>query len=268
MKQYRVGFIGAGNMATAIITNLVMKNIIIPSDIIVYDLSSEKCSLLSKIGVTVSENATELTRASDIIFLAVKPQNYTEVISEISDAVTSEKIIVSVAAGISTDFIEKNIGFPCKILRTMPNTPLLLGEGATAICKNSLVTEKDFEIVLTIFKSAGVVEHVSEELMNNIIAVNGSSPAYIYLFAKAIIDHAVKDGIDEESAKRLFAQTLIGSAKMIASSGIAIDELIKMVSSPGGTTLKALEVFEQREFTNIIDSAMTACTKRAEELSK
>ena len=150
----------------------------------------------------------------------------------------------------------------------MPNTPLLLGAGATALCRGKSVPDDEFERVKEIFAASGMVEVLPEEQMNAVISVNGSSPAYVYLMAKAMVDGASEQGIDPKTALRLVAGTLEGCAKMLTDSGHSPDELIRMVSSPGGTTLKALDVLYDRHFESALKDAMLACTRRAEELGR
>ena len=150
----------------------------------------------------------------------------------------------------------------------MPNTPFLLGEGATALAKGTYTTDEEFEVVKSIFSTGGIAEVVPMDKMKEIIAINGSSPAFIYLYAKGFIDYAKENGIDGDAALRLFAKSLIGSAKMMTESGKTIDELIKMVSSPGGTTLAGLDGLYQGKLTDVVKDCCGRCTKRAYELSK
>lgn len=263
----KIGFIGAGNMATAIIDGIVRSNPDSAKSITVFDVMPEKLDIMSKKGVSVTTSAKEVVSVSDITVLAVKPQNYAEVLESIREAVDSTKVIVTIAAGISTDYIAKTLDCDCPMVRVMPNTPLLLGKGATAVSRRN-ISDEDFEYVYNMFSNGGVVEILDESQMNSVIAVNGSSPAYVYLFAKAMVDYAEKEGIDSASALRLVCATLKGSAEMLENSGDTPDVLIKKVSSPGGTTLKALEKLEEKDFYNSIIEAMDACTKRADELSK
>ncbi len=263
-----IGFIGAGNMASAIIGGMLSQKVTAPENISVFDLSAEKCSAMVQKGLKAASNIHDLVEQSDMVFLAVKPQNYAEVLAEAAPAMTAEKLVVTIAAGISSDYIQKAVGFPCKVVRAMPNTPLLLGEGATALCQCPPATDREFALVRRIFEAAGVVEVLPESLMNEVIAVNGSSPAYVYLFAKAVMDSAAKTGIPAEQAKKLFVQTLIGSAKMLTDSGMEPQQLIDMVSSKGGTTIAALERFRAHGFEEMVDDAMSACTRRALELGK
>lgn len=266
----KIGFIGAGNMAGAIIEGLLNTKTAAPNDLHVYDVNPAQCERFNKKGIQSLGSIEELIQSSSILFLCIKPQNYQSVLSEINGSrePISDKIFVSIAAGISTAYIKSVIGSSCKVVRAMPNTPLLLGSGATALSHCDPVTKEEFNLVKSIFETGGTVEQLDEDKMNAVIAVNGSSPAYVYLFAKAIIEGAGKLGIESATAKNLISQTLIGSARMLTESGYEPDELIKMVSSPGGTTLKALEALYEHDFEAAVIDAMNRCTLRAEELGK
>lgn len=262
-----IGFIGAGNMATAIIKGLVAQNGN-ADNIRVFDVSEEKCALMRELGVTVCDTGAKTAEQSDIIVLAVKPQNYAEVLEGLRPSVTTDKTLVSIAAGISIAYVQKAVGMDCPVVRVMPNTPLLLKKGATALCPSENVSAENKEIVYQMFAGSGVCEYVTEDHMNEIIAVNGSSPAYIYLFAKTVADYAESVGIDREAAMNLICATLEGSAAMLRDSGDTADQLIEKVSSKGGTTIAALEQLRSRGFTEALTEAMKACTNRAEELGK
>lgn len=268
MQSVNVGFIGAGNMAGAIIRNIVKLNTITEKNVHIFDVNWEKCEELHKIGVKVCTSIENLASCSDIIFLSVKPQNFPDILDLLKGNITEKKIFVSIAAGISIQYIQKALCCNCPVIRTMPNTPLLLAKGATAICRSYNVSDSSFELVKSFFEACGTVTILEENKMNAIISVNGSSPAYIYLFAKAIIDSAVKQGISQNVALELVCQTLEGSAAMLRQPNTTPEELIRMVSSPGGTTLQALDVLYKYHFEEIIDEAMLACTKRAEELGQ
>ncbi|MGI6261204.1 MAG: pyrroline-5-carboxylate reductase [Acutalibacteraceae bacterium] len=262
-----IGFIGAGNMASAIIGGMIRAGLAEPQRIVVCDKSVEKCAPMQAKGCRIAADAAETVHLCQTVFLAVKPQNYAEVLESVRSAVTPDKLFVSIAAGISTAYVERESGCG-KVIRVMPNTPLLLGAGATALCRGKCVPDDEFEQVREIFEASGMVEVLPEEQMNAVIAVNGSSPAYVYLMAKAMVDGAAEQGIDPETALRLVAGTLAGSAKMLTDSGHSPDELIRMVSSPGGTTLKALDVLYECNFESALKDAMQACTRRAEELGR
>jgi pyrroline-5-carboxylate reductase len=172
-------------------------------------------------------------------------------------------------AGISTAYIADRLpGSSPAVVRIMPNTPIMLGAGATGICANSHTTPAQLQFVKSLLVGASIVCDIPESQMNPSINLNGSSPAYLFLFAKAAVDYAKSEGIDEKIALELFANTMIGSAKMLTESGMDPQTLINMVTSPGGTTLAALRVFEDCGFEKIIAQAMSACTKRAQELGK
>jgi len=262
----KIGFIGAGNMATAIIGGLVRADFN-KKDIYVYDLFEEKLNAFSQMGISISPSSKELTKEADIIVVAVKPQQYSQVLEEISEAADFNKTFVSIAAGITVEFVRRKLQKDVPVVRVMPNTPLLLGKGATAISPSENVADEVFEVVKGMFESSGVVEILPESLMNAVISVNGSSPAYIYLFAKAVCDSAEAQGIDRDVAMKLFTSVLEGSAEMLRSSGDDPDTLIQKVSSKGGTTIAALERFYENGFCRTVDEAMKACTKRAEELA-
>ena len=263
----RIGFIGAGNMATAIIKGLIAQKGS-GSFINVFDVSSEKLDEISKLGVNVFSSSQDVVKNSEIIVLAVKPQNYAEVLEALKDVVSTDKTFVSIAAGISINYVQSALGCECPVVRVMPNTPLLLKKGASALCPSANISEENKQIVYDMFAGSGVCEYITEDHMNEIIAVNGSSPAYIYLFAKAVADYAESVGIDYDKAMNLFCATLEGSAAMLRESGDSADVLIEKVSSKGGTTIAALNKLREHGFTEAIDDAMKACTKRAEELGK
>ncbi len=264
----KIGFIGAGNMAGAILNGVIRTQTYPAEYLFVFDVNREKSDAMAKQGVGSFASAAELVSGCDVIFLAVKPQNFAEVLSSVRRAVTADKLFVTIAAGISTDYIKSAVGCNCPVIRVMPNTPLLLGKGATAMCRSQEVTDAQFTLIQGFFAACGTVAVLEEEKMNAVISVNGSSPAYVYLFAKAMADSAEKQGIPRETALPLICQTLIGSAAMLSQPNASPDDLIQMVSSPGGTTLKALEVLYDNDFVGIIDKAMAACTQRAEELGK
>ena len=263
----RIGFIGAGNMATAIIKGLIAQKGS-GSFINVFDVSSEKLDEISKLGVNAFSSSQDVVNNSDIIVLAVKPQNYAEVLDALKDVVSIDKTFVSIAAGISINYVQSALDCKCPVVRVMPNTPLLLKKGASALCPSDNISEDDKKIVYDMFAGSGVCEYITEDHMNEIIAVNGSSPAYIYMFAKAMADYAVSVGIDYDKALNLICATLEGSAAMLKESGDTPDVLIEKVSSKGGTTIEALNKLREHGFTEAIDDAMKACTRRAEELGK
>ncbi len=263
-----IGFIGAGNMATAIIDGLLRNKTVAPQNINVFDINEEQLKKMAEKGVRTEKTAVSVVENSHIIVLAVKPQNYQDVLGGIKKSVDESKIFVSIAAGISISSVQTALGCKCPMVRVMPNTPLLLGKGASALCPSENISQEDFALIKNMFALNGTVEVFTENHMNQIISVNGSSPAYVYLFAKAMADYAQECGIDYNSALNLIVTTLEGSAAMLKDSGDTPDTLIKKVSSPGGTTVAALNTLEEYKFYEGIKEAMRSCTKRAEELGK
>lgn len=265
----KIGFIGTGNMGSAIIKGIVKSKIASDVEIFAFDMDENKVDELLKIGIKKCVNANEICDICDIVFLAVKPQMFENILNSFKDHAREETVFVSIAAGITSDYIRKVIeNDNLKVILVMPNTPLLLGEGATAIGKTNNIPQDKFDFVFSVFNECGKAFVISEDKMKEIIAINSSSPAFIYLFSKGFIDYGIKVDLDENITKQLFAQALIGSAKMISDSGYTIDELIKMVSSPGGTTLAGLDQLYSGNLNQITSNACEACTKRAYELSK
>lgn len=259
-------FIGAGNMASAIAGGIIKSEILSPENIYLYDKNPDQYSKFDSRckGVTELDNAFN---CADIVFISVKPQNVKEILSILCNFDYSRKVFVSICAGVTIESIE-NILDGSMVIRTMPNTPLMLGQGVTAMCHNNLVSEDDFNFVKQIFSSSGYVTEIKECDINSLTAVTSSSPAYIYLFAKAIMEGAHRLGFDYPDTLKMICDTLIGSANMILSCDKSLDDLISMVKSPNGTTERALNVFESKNLIDIVCEAMAECKNRAEELSK
>lgn len=263
-----IGFIGAGNMGSAIMKGISSSSLGNETSLFAFDPSTDKVQALADYGVSACSSEKEIMEKCKYVFLAVKPQIIEGVLEAISAYTTKDTVIISIAAGIGDEFIAKKTISDAKVILVMPNTPLLLGEGASALSRNGNVTDEEFEVVLNIFRICGKAAVIPKDKMKEIIAINGSSPAFIYLFAKGFIDYAASVGIDRAAAEELFTQSLIGSAKMITDSGNTIDELIKMVSSPGGTTLAGLDKLYEGNLTDVVKKCCESCTNRAYELSK
>jgi len=261
-------FIGAGNMAYAIIGGLISPDSslpVSPADIILFDANPEQYKRFSAEFV-LAKNITEAVSAADVVVLAVKPQNYADVLSEINGTDLSGKVLITIAAGISTEYIASQVG-PCAIVRAMPNTPLLVGHGVTALCRNAMVTDADFSYIEKAFSASGMTFSLDEADMNKICAVTGSSPAYVFLMIKSICEGAKAQGIASEDIYTAVCNMVIGSAKLALESDKTPDELIRMVCSPKGTTEQAMRVLYEAGFEKTVIDAMDACTKRADELA-
>lgn len=262
----KLGFIGVGNMGGAIIKGINGK--LGNTAVFAYDSNPEKLQGLSFSGATAAASVTELAKKCDYILLAVKPQQLDSVLAEIKSAGNEKLVIISICAGISAEYIRERTFSGAKVVLVMPNTPMMLGFGASAMSCDDTVSDAEFAFARKIIGSCGITEVVPTDKMKEVIAINGSSPAFIYLYAKGFVQYAQKVGIDEGAALRLFAQTLVGSAKMLTESGMSVDELIKQVSSPGGTTLAGLEKLYDGHLLDVVSDACEACTKRAYELGE
>lgn len=266
----KITFVGVGNMAGAIIRSIINSGRLKPQDITLFDHNETKYEPFLKLGALAAKDLTEACEASNIILLAVKPQDYQSLLEDIKSrgCCDSSKIFISVAAAISTSYICSTLGIECPVVRVMPNTPLLLGVGATAISRNKYVTDKDYTKICGLFAASGTVTALDESLMNAVISVNSTSPVYLYMLAKAMIDNSVEQGIDEKASRELVFQALKGSVEMLCKSEYSPDELIKMVASPKGTTEAALKKLNELNFCDVVSKAMYACTQRADEIGR
>lgn len=263
-----IGFLGTGNMGTAILKGIAGSSMKSETKLYAYNPTAAKVDALASYGVQKCSSEAEVAAASQYLFLAIKPQKFDEVLPRIADAITEDTVLVSIAAGIGVEYIRKLTKPNAKVVLAMPNTPLLLGCGATALATEAPVSDAEFAVVRRIFDACGMTAVIEPAQMKEIIAINGSSPAFIYLFAKGFLDYAEQVGLSGDVAKELFAQSLIGSAKMIIDSGYSIAELIRQVSSPGGTTLAGLDRFYAGNLTDVVQDACDHCTRRAYELAK
>ena len=260
----KIGFIGSGNMASAIMGGIIKKGIFLPEEIIASDMSQaarEKAA--DSMGICVTADNKEVVKEAEILVFAVKPQFYASVFEEVKELVKEEQIVVTIAPGWTLEKIQAHLGKPHKIVRTMPNTPALVGEGITGVCHNSLITSEDLEKVMTVLGSFGRAELLSENLMDVVVSVSGSSPAYVFMLIEAMADAAVADGMPRQQAYTFAAQAVYGSAKMVLETGKHPGELKDMVCSPAGTTIEAVGVLEKKGFRSAIFECMRACVKKA-----
>ncbi|MDI9517825.1 MAG: pyrroline-5-carboxylate reductase [Bacillota bacterium] len=264
MSKCKLSIIGLGNMGKTILNGIESSNLIKPYLIGLYTLEEDILNNYSKKGYTIFKDEKDLCDNSEIVLLAIKPQGIEELVNKIKDS--NIKCLVSILAGVSIDYYHKN--FNCPIIRIMPNMPLQINKGASAISHDDKVDKKDLDLIIDIFKSMGVVNIIDESLMNDILVVNGSTPAYVYYFINAMINDAVKRGIDEEVAKEMIIQTFIGSSLMLKNSNKTIQEQIDAVCSKGGTTIEAINTFKEKNLDEIIHLANTNCINRAKVIGK
>lgn len=254
-------------MASAIIGGLTANAGLKPDEIIAADASEAAVKRASDtLGIHTTTDNCQVASDSDVLFLSVKPQFYEAVISQIRDILPAGQIIVTIAPGKTLAWLAERIGDSVKIVRTMPNTPALVGAGITGVCRNSLVTDSDFEYVMQLLSSFGLAEAIPESLMDACVSVSGSSPAYVFMFIEAMADAAVADGMQRAQAYRFAAQAVLGSAKMVLDTGKHPAELKDMVCSPAGTTIEAVRVLEEKGFRSAVMEAMKACTAKAKGL--
>jgi pyrroline-5-carboxylate reductase len=271
VKNQKLGFIGIGNMASAIIGGILKSQFISPDQICMYNPHPEKMQRFVESGCIACSSSAEIIQSCGTVFLCIKPQIFPQVLSElkpIADSLDESAVLfVSIAAGVTFKNLQDVLGLNRPYIRVMPNTPLLLGEGASAVSRTENVTDEEFGRICDIFSCCGAVKEIPEDQMNAIISVSGSSPAYLYRLAKVTCDYAEQRGIDRQTALELFCQTLKGSAEMLLHAERSPQELIDMVTSKGGTTFRLLGVLDNRDFDSMMMDAFDACEKRAKELS-
>ena len=267
----KIGFIGSGNMGGAIVGGIVKSGMTSALDITVSDINIKSAeNLKNTYGVNAVSDNKKVAAESDILILAVKPNIIFSVINEIKDCVKTESVIVSIAAGKTIDDLENAFEKQIKLIRVMPNAPALVGEGMAALSLNSVISKdeykKDVADVVKIFESLGKCEIISESLMDAVVGVSGSSPAYVFMFIEAMADAAVKGGMPRNQAYIFAAQSVMGSAKMLLDTGKHPGELKDIVCSPGGTTIDAVEALEKKGFRAAVMDAVAACIEKSRQL--
>ncbi len=265
-NNIKIGFIGSGNIANAIINGILKSNIIKKENINIFDTDISKTKNFKELGLNITACANDAAEISDYLFLTVKPQVYEDVLSNMK--IPEKTIIITVAPGITINFIKKLTGEKRKVLRTMPNTPALVGEGVTAYTFSDGFSEEEKEFSKKLLNAFSESFFMKEDKLDAIISVSGSSPAYAYMFIDAIAKSGKKQGIDYNTALIMAAKTVLGSAKLLLMSDEAPEILIDRVCSKGGTTIEAVNHLNEKDFYKTIAEAMEKCTKRALEMKK
>ena len=263
----KLGFIGTGNMASAIMGGIIKNQLISADEIIgadVYASSREKAK--EQFGIHVTADNHEVVENADVVVLSVKPQFYEEVICEIRDFVRADQIVITIAPGKTLAWLAEKFDKGVKLVRTMPNTPALVGAGMTAMCPNEHMTEEEINYVRMLLGSFGRVEIVTERLMDTVVSVSGSSPAYVFMMIDAMADAAVSGGMPRTQAYQFAAQAVMGSAKMVLETGKHPGELKDMVCSPGGTTIEAVRTLEECGFRSAVIEAMKVCEEKSKSM--
>ncbi|WP_160725857.1 pyrroline-5-carboxylate reductase [Bacillus sp. USDA818B3_A] len=262
----RIGFIGAGKMAQAMIAGMTA-NGVDKQNIMASAATDRTINTVSeKYGILTSLQNMDIAQFADILILAVKPDKHVTIIEEIKNHIKQDVIIVTIAAGITLAGVESLFAFPVKAVRTMPNTPSLVGEGMSALCANKYMTDRELTMVEQLFQCFGNSEWIDEKLMDAVPAISGSSPAYVYMFIEAMADGGVRQGIPRDQAYRLAAQAVLGAAKMVLETELHPGELKDQVCTPGGATIEAVAALERAHFRGAVISAMESCTEKIKNL--
>lgn len=264
----KIGFIGCGNMGSAMIGGMVQAGIVAGQNIYVADHHEKNFDKVKQYGVNTTLKNQEVAKNVDILFLSVKPYLYKDVIEQIKEDVKENSIIIAIAAGKSTKDVEEYFGRKVKVIKVMPNTPALVGQAMSAVSPNEYVTQEELDDVITLLNSFGKAEVVKESLMDAVTAVSGSSPAYVFMMIEAMADAAVQEGMPRAQAYTFAAQAVYGSALMVLETGKHPGALKDAVCSPGGTTIDAVAKLEETGFRSSILQAMKACFDKSKAMSK
>lgn len=263
----KLGFIGGGNMASAMIKGILEKKLLDREHLIVSHLTEEGCRRSrERFGIEATQDNLRVVEASQCMVLAVKPQCYQQIIRQIRNHVSGNHLIVSIAPGKTLKWLEECFVKDVKLVRAMPNTPAQVGAGMTGICANANVSEEELRMVSKIFDSFGKSEIVPEAMMEAVVSVSGSSPAFVFMFIEALADAAVAEGMPRKMAYEFAAQTVYGSAELMIRTGMHPGELKDLVCSPGGTTIEAVQALEAAGFRSSIIEAARACARKARQM--
>lgn len=264
----KLGFIGAGNMAEAMIRGLLARGAATPDELYASDRREEHLTKMREsYGIHTGTNV-EVARAAEVVVLAVKPQAMDKVLREIGPVVTKEQVVISIAAGVPIEAIERRLHPPARIIRAMPNTPALVGAGATALAAGDHALPQDVEVAKRIFDAVGKTVVLDEELLDAVTGLSGSGPAYVFLIVEALSDAGVKVGLSRDHAMTLAAQTVLGSAKLLIETGEHPGVLKDRVTSPGGTSIAGLHTLEAGGVRTTLINAVEAATRRSKELGE
>jgi pyrroline-5-carboxylate reductase len=263
----KIAFIGGGNMAEAIMRGLSREDVGV--GICVAEISPKRRDEIAAQfpRVRVVSDAAEAAEWGEVVVLAIKPQQAEGALDLIHPVVTPDKLVISIMAGIPCAKIEANLASGCRVIRAMPNTPALIGAGATAVCQGRKASSSDLDLARQIFALVGIAVSVDEKLMDAVTGLSGSGPAYVFTFIEALSDAGVKNGLPRDVASQLAAQTVLGAARMVAETGEHPALLKEKVTSPGGTTIAALHALEVGSFRGIVMNAVEAASLHSKELA-
>lgn len=265
--EKKIGFIGCGNMGSAILKGIVAAGVVAKEQIFVYDVSEAACEAMREFGVQVMENNEAVAHTADYIFLAVKPQYMAQTLASTKQAL-EDKCVISIAAGLSAAQLHSMIDAKVRVLRTMPNTPAMVLSGAFALCSDCDLTDEERAVAEALFAPLGVVEWVPESLIDAVCGVSGSGPAYVAMFIEAMADGGVREGLPRATAYRLAAQTVMGTARMYLENGTHPAVLKDMVTSPAGTTIEGCYALEKGGMRAAVMDAVHTGAQKSRELGK
>jgi pyrroline-5-carboxylate reductase len=269
LASHSIGFIGAGNMAEALIRGLVKGGHVAAHRITASAPRNERLAeLVEAYGIAVTRDNGEVARAGSIVVLSVKPQILDKILREVGDQLKPGTLVISIAAGVDTETIEEACADGVRVVRAMPNTPALVGAGATAISPGKHAGDDDLALARAMFDAVGITVQLEETHLDAVTGLSGSGPAYIFLILEALADAGVKVGLSRRNAQRLAAQTVMGSAKMLLETDEHVGHLKDMVTSPGGTAIAGLHTLEEGGLRTTLINAVETATKRARELGR
>ena len=266
--QGTLGMLGFGNMGQAIVRGLIETGTMSPKHIVIFDVDAEKCEDAERLGVSVADSAQNLAPLCNVLLIAVKPQNFDEAIAPVAPALPSDALVVSIMAGVSIERLQGKLGGAFRVVRVMPNLPALVNASAAALSMSNKCTEDDADTARAIFEAVGIAEVVPEQAMDTITALSGSGPAYFFYVVECMTNAAVSQGLPEDQAARLAAQTLLGAGLLLRDSGEPAATLRERVTSKGGTTEAALNRFREKGLEEVIAAGIDAAAARSRELGK
>ena len=267
--EHTIVFVGAGNMAGALIRGLIGTGTVPADRIIAADPDQDRLRALeAELEIRVASDNAEAVKDATVVVLAIKPQVFAQVLPGLSGALPADALLISIAAGISTRIIERSFPDGSRVVRTMPNTPALVGAGASAIAGGTHATDDDLELAETLFRSVGIAVRVPEKQIDAVTGLSGSGPAYVFAMIEALRDAGAREGLPEETALQLAAQTVFGAARLLLDEKEAPEVLRDRVTSPGGTTRAGLDALAAAGFADAIMGAVRAATRRSVELGK
>lgn len=266
----KIGFIGIGNMGGAILSGYAASGNAGANQLMAFDRNEELCTKMQNAipELALCKNGSELCRQADVIVLGVKPQVIEGVLEETAAAYDTSKTVISMAAGVDMAVIEKYLGSDANVIRIMPNTPAKVGEAMIAVCRNANTKQEVFDEAMKMFGSIGMAEEVSEDLIDCVIGVSGSSPAYTYMYIEALTQAAEENGMEREKARTFAAQAVLGAARMVLESPESLEQLRVNVCSPNGTTIEAVEKLFENGFMDKVKEGFQAAVDRSIEMAE